>query len=153
MILVIEKLLKEAAREGVIGAEKKDGGPFGAVIVSESGEIISRGHNKVLSSHDPTNHAEIVAIREACSKLGTEDLSGYVMYSSCEPCLMCLSAIIWSNIKTLYYGATRDDAARAGFRDDAIYKFIAGENNILDRKFMDNWDCKEILDNYEGEIY
>lgn len=150
---MVEKLLDEAAKEGMKGVSIGDGGPFGAIVASEDGEIISRGHNKVLSSHDPTNHAEIVAIREACGKLGTEDLSGYVMYSSCEPCPMCLSAIIWSNIKVLHFGATRKDAANAGFRDDLIYDYIAGKNNILENYFVDNHNCKAILDNYEGEIY
>ena len=88
-----------AAEEAEIGVEKGEGGPFGAVIVDKDYNIISRCHNMVLASNDPTNHAEIVAIREACRKLKTHDLTGYTIFSSCEPCPMCLSAIIWSNIK------------------------------------------------------
>lgn len=113
--------LKVAAIEAIHGSSKGDGGPFGAVIVDKSGNVISRGHNEVLTSHDPTNHAEVVAIRKACLKLKTHDLSDCIIYSSCEPCPMCLSAIIWSNIKVMYFGATRYDAAAAGFRDDVIY--------------------------------
>lgn len=148
-----EKLLIEAAEEAKKGISNGDGGPFGAVIVDSEGKIISKGHNMVLSSHDPTNHAEVVAIREACRKLGTHDLSGYTIYSSCEPCPMCLSAIIWANIKTLYFGATRKDAARAGFRDDAIYEYLADKNYILIREKIDNLDCCKVLDDYEGERY
>lgn len=153
MINMCDKLLEEAAKEALIGTINEDGGPFGAVIADKDGNIISRGHNMVLSSHDPTNHAEIVAIREACRKLGTHDLSGYTIYSSCEPCPMCLSAVIWSNIKTLYFGATRKDALRAGFRDDIIYDYLADKNYILIRQKVDNLNCVKVLDEYEGEVY
>ena len=91
-----------------------EGGPFGAVIVNKEGEIISNGNNRVLKEKDPTQHAEIVAIREACKKLNTYDLSEYELYTSCEPCPMCLSAIIWANIKTVYYGCTKEDAGSIG---------------------------------------
>lgn len=147
------ELLEEAAKEALIGSSNNDGGPFGAVIVDSEGNIISRGHNTVLSSHDPTNHAEIVAIREACQKLGTHDLSGCTIYSSCEPCPMCLSAVIWANIKELYFGATRKDAARIGFRDDIIYDYLADKNYILIREKIDNLNCVKVLDEYEGEMY
>lgn len=148
-----EELLDEAIEEALVGVEKKDGGPFGAIIVDKNGNIISKGHNAVLTSHDPTLHAEVMAIREACRKLGTHDLSGYTIYSSCEPCPMCLSAIIWSNINTLYYGATRKDAAKIGFRDDIIYEYLANKNNILEKQEINSLKCKELLDNYEGEMY
>lgn len=150
---MIEKYLDLAVADAKVGVENEEGGPFGAVIVNSSFEVVGRGHNKVLSTHDPTNHAEIVAIREACQKLGTHDLSGCTIYSSCEPCPMCLSAIIWSNIKTLYYGATRVDAARIGFRDDAIYDYLADKNYILVKEQVDNLECKQLLESYEGEIY
>ncbi len=148
-----EELLKEAAREASLGVSKNDGGPFGAVITDKDGNIVSVGHNMVLSSHDPTNHAEVVAIREACEKLGTHDLSDCIIYSSCEPCPMCLSAIIWSNIKTMYYGATRYDAANAGFRDDAIYNYLDNKNNILEKHEIIDKSCVDVLENYKGEIY
>ena len=147
------EFLIEAAKEAFIGMKRNDGGPFGAIIVDENGNIISRGHNTVLSSHDPTNHAEIVAIREACKKLNTHNLSNCTIYSICEPCPMCLSAIIWSNIKTIYYGANRIDAEKIGFRDNLIYEYLEKKNNILDSHDCNNEICKKILDSYEGEIY
>lgn len=148
-----EKYLKEASLEASLNEHGEEGGPFGAVVVSSDGVIIGRGHNMVLTSDDPTAHAEIVAIRDACKRLETEDLSGCTIYSSCEPCPMCLSAIIWANIKTVYYGATRKDAARAGFRDDDIYEFLSGNNQILKRVNVRNEKCEEVLENYDGKIY
>ena len=100
------------------------GGPFGAVIARD-GEIIAEGSNCVTSANDPTAHAEVVAIREACQKLGTFDLSGCTIYASCEPCPMCLSAIYWARIGHIYYTNTREDAARIGFDDEHIYDEIA----------------------------
>ena len=99
------------------------GGPFGACIV-KNGKIIGKGSNHVLINNDPTAHAEIMAIRDACKNINSYDLSGAELYTSCYPCPMCLSAIIWSNIKIVYYGNTREDAANIGFRDDFIYTFI-----------------------------
>lgn len=101
------------------------GGPFGAVIVKD-GEIVGEGSNHVLAWHDPTAHAEVTAIRDACERLGTHDLSGCKLYTSCYPCPMCLSAIIWANIRTVFYGNTKEDAAGIGFRDDFIYSYIDG---------------------------
>lgn len=103
--------------------EKKYGGPFGACIVKD-GKIISKGINRVLKDNDPTAHAEIVAIRKACQHIKSYDLSGCELYTSCYPCPMCLSAIIWSNIKTIYYGNSKEDAADIGFRDEAIYSYL-----------------------------
>ena len=99
------------------------GGPFGACVV-KNGEIIGKGANNVLKNNDPTAHAEIMAIREACKKINTYNLSGCELYTTCYPCPMCLSAIIWSNIKKVYYGNTREDAETIGFRDDDIYEYI-----------------------------
>jgi len=106
------------ARENL---EARHGGPFGCVIVKE-GEIIASGYNEVLTSNDPTSHAEIVAIRRACEKLGTYQLEGCEIYSSCEPCPMCLGAIYWSRPDKFYYAASRQDATTAGFDDAVIYK-------------------------------
>lgn len=106
----------------------KEGGPFGAVVVKD-GKIVGKGHNQVLKNNDPTCHAEVQAIRDACRNLGTYDLSGCELYTSCYPCPMCLSATIWANIKDVYYGNTAEDAAAIGFRDDYIYKFIQGKCN------------------------
>ena len=100
---------------------KNNGGPFGCVIVKEN-EIIAEGVNRVTFNNDPTAHAEIVAIRNACQKLNTFNLEGCELYSSCEPCPMCLSAIYWSHIDKIYYGNTRIDAANIGFDDNHIYE-------------------------------
>lgn len=107
------KLSIEKMRAGV-------GGPFGAVIVKD-GEIIARGFNKVTSTNDPTAHAEVVAIREACEKLGTFQLDDCELYTSCEPCPMCLGAIYWARPKKVYYGNTKADAADIDFDDQFIY--------------------------------
>lgn len=105
------------------GMNKNDGGPFGAVIVKD-GKIIAEGNNKVTSTNDPTAHAEMVAIRNACEKLNTFDLSGCELYTSCEPCPMCLSAIYWARLDKVYYANTRKDAAEIDFDDDFIYNEI-----------------------------
>ena len=97
-----------------------DGGPFGCVIVKD-GEIVGRGNNKVTSTNDPTAHAEVVAIREACKALGDFQLTGCVLYTSCEPCPMCLGAIYWARPDRIVYACTREDAADAGFDDQLIY--------------------------------
>lgn len=107
------------------------GGPFGAVIV-KNGEIIARGANQVISENDPTAHAEVVAIREACKVLGNFQLDGCEIYTSCEPCPMCLGAIYWARPEKIYFAASRHDAAAAGFDDHFIYQEIEAE--IDDRK-------------------
>ena len=109
------------------------GGPFGCVIVKEN-KIISEGSNKVTSTNDPTAHGEIVAIREACLKLNTFNLSGCELYSTCEPCPMCLSAIYWSHIDKIFYANTRDDAKNIDFDDSFIYSEI--NKKIEDRKIQ-----------------
>ncbi len=118
--------MSQAIAESKSGTEQKDGGPFGAVIVRD-GHIIARGHNMVLKENDPTAHAEIVAIRRATQKLQTFNLAGCEMYSSCEPCPMCCSAIHWARISKLYYAAARKDAARIGFDDERLYAILAGK--------------------------
>jgi guanine deaminase len=100
------------------------GGPFGAVVVRD-GEIVGMGTNLVTGSHDPTAHAEIVAIRQACQNLGSFELKGCEIYSSCEPCPMCLTAIYWSRLDRIYYAASREDAADAGFDDDFLYRELS----------------------------
>ena len=99
------------------------GGPFGAVIAKD-GEILSTGANRVTHNCDPTAHAEVMAIRNACEKLGTFDLSGYEIYTSCEPCPMCLGAIYWAHLDKIYYGNTKTDAKNIGFDDSFIYDEI-----------------------------
>ena len=103
------------------------GGPFGSVITKEN-EIISEGMNRVTVNNDPTAHGEITAIRQACKKLNTFDLNGYELYSNCEPCPMCLSAIYWSHIDKVYYANTRDDAHNIDFLDPIIYSELKKDN-------------------------
>lgn len=134
--------MQKANNLALEGMKNKEGGPFGAVIVDKNGNIISQGNNKVLKNNDPTAHAEIVAIRNACEKLNTFDLKDYILYSLCEPCPMCLSAIIWANIKEVYYGCTKEDAGEIGFRDDMIYDFIKNkEKNLISLKQIDRQEC------------
>ena len=141
------KIAKECAEQGV---SKEEGGPFGAVITDKEGNIIAKGNNKVLVSNDPTAHAEVTAIREACKELGTYDLSDCILYTSCEPCPMCLSAIIWANIKEVYYGCTREDAGKIGFRDDAIYEYLEGKNKeLINLKQMNREECIELFEDYK----
>jgi len=115
-----EKFMRMAIRLSEQNVSKGLGGPFGAVIVKD-GKVIAKSANKVAASNDPTAHAEVAAIRLACKKLKTFDLSGAVVYTSCEPCPMCLSAIYWAKIETIYYGNTKQDASSAGFDDEFIY--------------------------------
>lgn len=126
------KIMKVAIKEANknLLTKFKDGGPFGAVIVKDN-KIIARAHNTVLKSKDPTAHAEVNTIRKACKKLNTYDLEGCILYTSAQPCPMCLSAIIWSNIKEVYYANTKEAANEIGFRDDIIYDFIKGKNTNL----------------------
>lgn len=102
----------------------KGGGPFGAVIVKD-GEVVAVGTNRVTCNNDPTAHAEVSAIRKACKKLKTFDLSGCEIYTSCEPCPMCLGAIYWARIDKIYYGNTKEDAANIGFDDSFIYQELS----------------------------
>ena len=115
--------MREAIALAMHGIQHNDGGPFGAVVVKD-GVIIARGHNKVTSSDDPTAHAEIVAIREACRHLATFQLDACEIYTSCEPCPMCLGAIYWARLNKVYYASTRHDAALIGFDDEFIYNEI-----------------------------
>ena len=118
---------EELMRKAIVLAEENvanGGGPFGAVI-TRNGEIIATGVNRVTAEHDPTAHAEVSAIRAACKKLGTFDLSGCEIYTSCEPCPMCLGAIYWAHIDKMYYGNDKADAKRIGFDDSFLYEEIA----------------------------
>ena len=121
----------EQAIELSIESVKKNGGPFSS-IVTKNNKIIAEGSNKVTSTNDPTAHGEIVAIRDACKKLNTFNLSGCELYSSCEPCPMCLSAIYWSRIDKIYYANTREDARKIDFDDSLIYSEL--KKNINERK-------------------
>jgi tRNA(Arg) A34 adenosine deaminase TadA len=119
-----EQFMREAVRLAEEGMQAGRGGPFGCVVVRK-GAIVGRGSNRVTSTNDPTAHAEVTAIREACGALRTFQLSDCKLYTSCEPCPMCLAAIYWARIPTVYYGNTRADAAAIGFDDDFIYQQVA----------------------------
>jgi len=115
--------MREALHLAEMGMRGGRGGPFGCVVVRK-GEVVGRGHNRVTSTNDPTAHAEIVAIRDACANLETFQLEDCELYTSCEPCPMCLSAAYWARIPKIYYGNTRTDAAAIGFDDDFIYQQV-----------------------------
>ncbi len=151
MVKAIEKA-RETMNENI-------GGPFGALIVDRHGEVLAVTSNSVLRDHDPTAHAEMNAIRMACKTLGTYDLSGCTLYTTAYPCPMCLSAIIWANIKKVYYGATENDSDGIGFRDEFIYTFIEGnrsDKNILDLEEVERDECLTLFREYtakDKELY
>ena len=124
-LMKMNQFMEIAIEEAQKGLRANAGGPFGVVIVRND-KVIARSHNRVLETNDPTAHAEINAIREASEKLNTFDLSDCEIYSSCEPCPMCLAAIHWAKITKLYYGCTQKDAAEIGFDDQFIYDVIRG---------------------------
>lgn len=137
----------DEAKDGILN---HDGGPFGTVIVRD-GEVIASGHNRVLSSNDSTCHGEIDAIRKAESKLGTYDLSGCELYTTGEPCPMCLAAILWANIEKVYYGCRLSDNEEIGFRDAKLNKMMDGRSN-LPEGFMEEKDrdlCLSVFEEYE----
>ena len=115
--------MNKAVEAGLEAIHKKEGGPFGAVVVKDD-KIIGYGKNQVEKETDPTAHAEVVAIRNACKNLGDRDLTGCILYSSCEPCPMCFGAIYWANISKVYYGCSIIDSSGIGFRDRFIYEEI-----------------------------
>jgi guanine deaminase len=118
------ELLREVIEMGVQSASGP-GGPFGALVADDSGRVVGRGTNRVISEGDPTLHAEIIAIREACRELGTHDLSGTVLYASCEPCPMCFGAAWWARVDRIVHAPSRADASSAGFDDAAIHADVA----------------------------
>ena len=139
-----------AIAEARIGVENGHGGPFGAVIVKD-GEIIATGHNCVLKNNDSTCHGEIDAIRKAEEKLCTYDLSGCEIYTTGEPCPMCLAAILWANIKKVYYGCRLSDNEKIGFRDAKFDRIMGGRSDLPDG-FMEEKDremCLEVFEKYE----
>lgn len=139
--------MDEALKEAYEGITKGDGGPFGSVIVKD-GQIIGRGHNRVLKNSDPTCHGEMEAIRDACSKLKTHDLSGAILYTTAEPCPMCLGGILWANIKKVYYGCTIADTDKIGFRDDQFYKTFSNRDSIAEEQ--DREKCLKLFEDYSA---
>lgn len=135
--------MKKAIKEATFGVERGDGGPFGAVIVKD-GKVIAKAHNRVLKLNDATAHAEIEAIRKASKKLLTYDLSECEIYTTCMPCPMCMGAIRWANIKSVYFGATSQDADDIGFRDKEFY-----EKDFLELKNIQRAECLELFEMWQ----
>mgnify|MGYP003296938494 CR=1 FL=1 len=148
---MMNKFLLKAIEQARKTMNENIGGPFGAVIIDKNGDILSVSSNSVLRDNDPTAHAEINAIREACKKINSYDLSDCILYTTAYPCPMCLSAIIWANIKKVYFGCRPEDAEKIGFRDDFIYKFIENKSkdkNILDIYELDREECLQLFEEY-----
>ncbi len=152
------QFMKEAIKQSIAGMKNNEGGPFGAIVV-KNGQIIGRGNNKVTSTNDPTAHAEVVAIRDACKTLNSFQLDGCIIYTSCEPCPMCLGAIYWARPQKVFYGNSKVDAANIGFDDDFIYKEL--ELPLKDRQIpfeqigrhealsaFEFWDAKQDKTDY-----
>jgi guanine deaminase len=139
---MMNPFMKRAVNEALRGVRRGDGGPFGAVVVRK-GKVIAVGHNTVIQTNDPTCHAEMNAIREAAKKLKRFDLSDCELYTSCEPCPMCFSAIHWAKMKTLYFGCTKHDAEKIGFDDAFIYAAIQGtaKHQQVKAHSLDRTDC------------
>lgn len=148
-----KKFMREAIGQSQSGMDHNEGGPFGAIVVKD-GVVVGRGNNRVTSTNDPTAHAEIIAIRDACQRLGSYQLDGCVIYTSCEPCPMCLGAIYWARPQQVFFGCTREDAAKIGFDDDFIYEEMVlpvGERSIPMKQFLreeahavfEKWQKKE----------
>lgn len=149
------EFMEIAVREAREGIRAGDGGPFGAVVV-KNGEVVASGHNCVLKDNDSTCHGEIDAIRKAEQKLQTYDLSGCELYTTGEPCPMCLAAILWANIGKVYYGCTLEDNARIGFRDARFDELLGGFVEDLPEGFLENQDremCLEVFGEYDGAVY
>ena len=145
-----KKFMETAIAEAKTGITNGHGGPFGAAIVKD-GNIVASGHNCVLKNNDSTCHGEIDAIRKAESKLGTYDLSGCELYTTGEPCPMCLAAILWANIGKVYYGCRLSDNEKIGFRDAKYDEMMGGRSNLPD-EFMEEKDrdaCLKIFEEYE----
>ena len=150
------EFMQAAIEEACCGIEHRHGGPFGAVIVRD-GRIIARGHNRVIANNDPTCHGEIDAIRRACSELAVYDLSGCELYTTGEPCPMCLFACMWANIERIFYGCTLEDNSKLGFRDSELNDI--GNNREKLRDYLvctDREPCLELFRTYAEkghEIY
>jgi tRNA(Arg) A34 adenosine deaminase TadA len=142
--------MTEAVRLAEIGIEKNHGGPFGCVIVLNE-EIVGRGWNQVISTNDPTAHAEVMAIRDACKKMGVFHLPDCELYTSCEPCPMCLGAIYWSQIKLVYFANNKNDAAAIGFNDSFIYDemMLSHENRKIKMIALENEGALKLFEKWK----
>ena len=140
----MNKYMTRANELAKYSMDNNKGGCFGSVIVKD-GVIVGEGYNTVTSDNDPTRHGEINAIKNTCKNMSTFDLSGCELYTSAYPCPMCLGAIMWANIKTVYYGATAQDTGNIGFRDDFMYEWLNNKNEDSLRLIeMDRKECVEV---------
>lgn len=140
----MNKYMETALQEAKNGIKAGHGGPFGCVIV-KNGEIVGRGHNEVIKRNDPTCHGEVMAIRDACRNLNSFDLSNCELYTTAEPCPMCFGAILWANIRKVYYGCTIADTDKLGFRDEIFCTSTFDIKTELDRK-----ECLDLFDEYKA---
>lgn len=145
----MNKFMRAAIKEAEKGIFNNEGGPFGAVIVKD-GKIIARGHNQVVKNEDPTCHGEMMAIRKACKKLGTFNLSGCEIYTTGEPCPMCLGAILWARIDKIYYGCNVVDTEMIGFDDLDFYKKIDNKTEFMFE--IDREECLKLYEKYKAQI-
>lgn len=142
-MIMEKKFMDIAIEEAESGIGKNEGGPFGSVVV-KNGEIVGRGHNEVIKQHDPTCHGEVMAIRDACKRLKTFDLSGCEIYTTGEPCPMCFGAILWANISKVYYGCNVVDTRKIGFRDEQFYN--THKEDVM--KEFRREDCLKLFERY-----
>ena len=139
--------MAEAVKEAYEGTNNNEGGPFGSVVVKDE-KIVGRGHNRVIKKHDPTCHGEVEAIRDACQNLGTHDLTGCIIYTTSEPCPMCLGAILWANIDKVYFGCDRKDANEIGFRDEVFYDKFYNRTSPMPMEEDGKEECKKLFEDY-----
>jgi guanine deaminase len=144
-----KKFMSLAIEEAEKGIRSGEGGPFGAVIVKDN-QVIGKGHNQVLKNNDPTCHGEIMAIHDACHHLGTFDLSGAEIYTTGYPCPMCLGAILWANIKTIYYGCNVEDTEKIGFRDSAFYAWLKNQDSASSIHELSRSECLKLYADYQA---
>ena len=142
----MNKYMRMAVNEARKGIKAGHGGPFGAVIVKDDA-VIAKGHNQVIKNNDPTCHGEIMAIHKACKKLGTFDLSGCEIYTTGEPCPMCMAAILWANIEKVFYGCNILDTEEIGFRDKKFYEQFANREQFIQE--LDRKQCLKLYGEYK----
>ena len=147
----MNQFMKLAINEAELGIAMGHGGPFGAVVVKD-GKIIGTGHNQVVKDLDPTYHGEIAAIQAACKNLNSYDLTGADIYTTAEPCPMCLGACLWANINKIYYGCSITDNDALGFRDEVFYKYLSISNEKLKERIIqiDRDECLKLLKEYKA---
>lgn len=145
----MNRYMEEALKEAYSGINAGHGGPFGSVVV-RNGKIIGRGHNQVVVNNDPTCHGEIMAIRDACAAEGSFSLKGCEIYTTSEPCPMCLGAILWAGIDKIYYGCNIADAEDIGFADSDFYKVLKGEVSAFEITETDRAECLELFEKYKA---